>query len=81
MSFHLLASLQRNLLLFSLTYLDARPSALHTKVFVTDWLSDLVKSSSHTKAPTAVIQELAKVFPTVREFDHDKLFLIISKTD
>ncbi|KAK3817954.1 MAG: hypothetical protein J3R72DRAFT_460515 [Linnemannia gamsii] len=38
-----------------------RPSTLHTKVFVTDWLSDLIKSSSHTKAPTAVIQELAKV--------------------
>ncbi|KAF9906518.1 hypothetical protein EC991_000525 [Linnemannia zychae] len=38
-----------------------RPSTLHTKVFVTDWLSDLIKSSTHTKAPTAVIQELAKV--------------------
>jgi hypothetical protein len=48
---------------FPSTYVDARPSALHTKVFVTDWLSDLVKSSSHTKAPTAVIQELAKVHP------------------
>lgn len=57
------ARLARLTIYFPSTYVDARPSALHTKVFVTDWLSDLVKSSSHTKAPTAVIQELAKVYP------------------
>ncbi|KAG0252034.1 hypothetical protein BG011_007257 [Mortierella polycephala] len=38
-----------------------QPLALHIKVFITDWLSDLVKSSNHTKAPTSVIQELSKV--------------------
>ncbi|KAG0294706.1 hypothetical protein BGZ96_000615 [Linnemannia gamsii] len=54
-------SLQDLTIAFRKSLLYARPSALHTKVFVTDWLSDLVKSSSHTKAPTAVIQELAKV--------------------
>ncbi|KAF9189183.1 hypothetical protein BGZ51_009789 [Haplosporangium sp. Z 767] len=38
-----------------------QPPVLHIKVFITDWLSDLVKSSNHTKAPTSVIQELSKV--------------------
>ncbi|KAF9982529.1 hypothetical protein BGZ65_002762 [Modicella reniformis] len=30
-------------------------------MFVTDWLSDLMKTSSHTKAPTDIILELSKV--------------------
>ncbi|KAG0278512.1 hypothetical protein BGZ95_003833 [Linnemannia exigua] len=54
-------SLQDLTIAFRKSLLYTRPSTLHTKVFVTDWLSDLIKSSSHTKAPTAVIQELAKV--------------------
>ncbi|KAF9928392.1 hypothetical protein FBU30_002390 [Linnemannia zychae] len=40
---------------------NTRPSALHTKAFVADWLSDTIKSTSHTKAPTTVIHELARV--------------------
>ncbi|KAG9323161.1 hypothetical protein KVV02_002311 [Mortierella alpina] len=37
-------------------------SNLRVNVLVTDWLSDLVKSSSLSQAPTPIIQELSKVF-------------------
>ncbi|KAI8597641.1 hypothetical protein EDD21DRAFT_384924 [Dissophora ornata] len=46
---------------FRTCFQNFHPHTLSDKVFVVDWLSDLVKTSSDAKAPTAVILELSKV--------------------
>ncbi|KAF9092074.1 hypothetical protein BGX23_004647 [Mortierella sp. AD031] len=58
---HASLSLHDLTIAFRKSFLYTRPSTLRPKIFVTDWLSDLVKSSNHTRAPIAVIQEVAKV--------------------
>ncbi|KAF9170971.1 hypothetical protein BGX21_007426 [Mortierella sp. AD011] len=42
-------------------FLNLHPSSLLLKVFITDWLSDLSKSSDNSSAPTPVIMELSRV--------------------
>ncbi|GJJ73095.1 hypothetical protein EMPS_05453 [Entomortierella parvispora] len=58
-------------LAFSRSFHTFHLHSMQSKVFVTDWLAELVKSSTLPQAPTAVIHELSKVMGQL-SFDREQ---------